>query len=105
MSVRTHIEDSMTGSSRSVKRSGRIFTPKFLVDIILDCASYRQGNILRKHVIDNSCGNGAFLCEVVVRYCSEYLSLFGSGDGLKHDLQTYIHGIESDSAVADDCRL
>ncbi len=104
MSVRTHIEDSMTGSSRSVKRSGRIFTPKFLVDIILDCASYRQGNILRKHVIDNSCGNGAFLCEVVVRYCSEYLSLFGSVDGLKRDLQTYIHGIESDSAVADDCR-
>ena len=104
MSVRTHIEDSMTGSSRSVKRSGRIFTPKFLVDIILDCASYRQGNILRKHVIDNSCGNGAFLCEVVVRYCGEYISLFGSAAGLEHDLQTYIHGIESDSAVAADCR-
>ena len=23
----------------------------------------------KKHIIDNSCGDGAFLCEIIKRYC------------------------------------
>lgn len=43
-----------------IKNLGQIFTPNFLVK-----------NILQKHIIDNSCGNGAFLCEIVKIYINE----------------------------------
>ena len=43
-----------------IKYSGQVFTPDFLVSAILDYVGYVDGNILQKHVIDNSCGDGAF---------------------------------------------
>ena len=57
-------------ADRSVKHSGQVFTPGFLVRNMLDYAGYVCGNILEKHIIDNSCGAGAFLCEAVARYCN-----------------------------------
>ena len=65
-------------SNRMVKHSGQVFTPDFLVFSILDYAGYTKGKILQKHVIDNSCGDGAFLCEITNRYCEDYLTANGS---------------------------
>lgn len=56
-----------------VKHSGQVFTPAFLVKNILDICHYTGTDILQKHIIDNSCGDGAFLCEIVERYCSAYI--------------------------------
>lgn len=39
------------------------------VHLILDTAGYQGNAILQKHILDNSCGDGAFLCEIVHRYC------------------------------------
>ena len=83
-------------SNRMVKHSGQVFTPDFLVISILDYAGYTQGNILQKHVIDNSCGDGAFLCEITNRYCCDFIALHDSTNGLKEELEQYIHGIELD---------
>ena len=59
------------------KRLGQIFTPQYLVEDILDFAGYSNSdNILGKHVIDNSCGDGAFLSEIVHRYCTGQLFLY-----------------------------
>lgn len=51
--------------AEQIKNRGQVYTPKYLVNIILDIGGYSGKKILKKHVIDNSCGNGAFLCEIV----------------------------------------
>ncbi|AAF30442.1 hypothetical protein WFS18_01715 [Ureaplasma parvum] len=56
-----------------VKRYGKVYTPDYLVNIILDKGHYINGNINKKHVIDNSCGDGQFLTYIVDRYCKDYL--------------------------------
>lgn len=53
------------------KSNGRIYTPDYIVDNILDLSGYTQDNVIRKHVIDNSCGDGAFLTKIVDRYCKQ----------------------------------
>ena len=88
--------------AKAVKQHGRVYTPDYIVKTILDFGNYFNPNILQKHVIDNSCGNGAFLTEIVRRYCSLFLSQKQDLFGLKQDLETYIHGIELD---ADECKV
>ena len=72
---------------------------------ILDYVGYTDGNILQKHIIDNSCGDGAFLCNIVDRYCKDYIGQNKSILGLKDDLEKYIHGIEIDTVAYNNCIL
>lgn len=88
---------------KDTKSSGQVFTPVFLVRNILDVAGYDASSCLRKHVIDNSCGDGAFLCEIVKRYCEARLHNGNNLAILKEELQTYIHGIEVDSDIHRQC--
>ncbi len=76
------------------KKSGQVYTPDYLVCDILDTAGYYGKTILGKHVIDNSAGDGAFLQEIVKRYCKAFLSANHDRNLLKDNLQSYIHGIE-----------
>ena len=88
------------------KTLGQIFTPDYLVRDILDIAGYNPTtSILRKHVIDNSCGDGAFLTEVVLRYCRAAKGAGLSAADIKTDLETYIHGIELDEQAFHACLL
>lgn len=50
----------------TVKNSGQVFTPDFLVSNILDYVGYTEGNILQKHVIDNSCGDGGVFVTLLI---------------------------------------
>lgn len=87
----------------SVKQSGQVFTPHYLVCNILDTANYIGKDILQKHIIDNSCGNGAFLCEMAHRYCKEFLSDNNDKELLRTELQSYLHGIEIDEVAYKNC--
>lgn len=58
--------DSRVHNIDKVKHSGQVFTPDYLVGNILDCSEYSGQRILRRHVIDNSCGDGAFICVFVI---------------------------------------
>lgn len=89
--------------AKTVKQHGRVYTPDYLVKVILDFGGYDKPNILNKHVIDNSCGDGAFLKEVVKRYCSTFLEQSDDLFKLKHDLEKYIHGIELDTRECEAC--
>ena len=93
----------MVNQNYMIKHSGQVFTPDFLVSTILDYAGYISGSILQKHVIDNSCGDGAFLCEIVSRYCEDYISTNSSTNGLRQELETFIHGIELDNVAFENC--
>ena len=87
----------------STKSNGRIYTPDYIVDNILDLSGYTQHNIIQKHVIDNSCGDGAFLLKIVERYCKQAIIEKYNLIQLKSDLETYIHGIEIDSIECQKC--
>lgn len=89
----------------AAKLYGRIYTPTHIVKIMLDYVNYTcPCNILNRHIIDNSCGDGAFLTEIVRRYCSSYLTENTSIQTLKSDLETYIHGIEIDGQEWAKCK-
>ncbi len=85
------------------KQSGQVFTPLYLVCDILNAAGYVENNIRKKHIIDNSCGNGAFLSAIVQRYILEFLKESKDATLLKHELETYIHGIELDPVAYNEC--
>lgn len=87
--------------NKKVKTKGVVYTPSFWVDIILDQAGYYGKEILQKHVIDNSCGNGVFLKEIVKRYIEVYFihNTENNLERLKNELETYIHGIDIDGTA------
>lgn len=87
----------------SIKHTGQVFTPDFIVKTILDEAGYKGTGILRRHCIDNSCGDGAFLCEIVRRYLRAYRDSHGTLDGASAELHKFIHGIEIDKCAVEMC--
>lgn len=86
-----------------IKHSGQVFTPDYLVNLILDEAGYFGPTILRKHCMENSCGDGAFLCEIVSRYITAFLETNNDLQELSSELHTYIHGIELDPVAYNNC--
>ncbi len=93
----------MLDNKKTKKSKGREYTPRYMVNIILDMANYIGENIFQKHVIDNSCGDGAFLCEIVNRYCEVAFKKGLALDALQAHLEKYIHGIEIDSVEQKKC--
>ena len=94
--------------SNKTKENGVVYTPNYIVKLILDQTEYEGNKILGKHVIDNSCGDGAFLVEIVNRYMQEFnivnqTNIFAQ-DKLKAELETYIHGIELDEVEVIKCK-
>lgn len=89
--------------SVSVKNYGRVYTPKYLVSIMLDFGGYICSATNKKHVIDNSCGDGAFLKEIVKRYIESFRKESEDVSILKQELETYIHGIEIDNQEYKKC--
>ena len=89
--------------SMSVKNYGRVYTPEYLVSLMLDFGGYICSATNKKHVIDNSCGDGAFLKEIVKRYIEFFIKENDDVSILKQELETYIHGIEIDKQEFEKC--
>lgn len=88
---------------QSFKELGNVYTPSFLVKNMLDFGGYEK-DILCKNVIDNSCGDGAFLMEIVERYCRYSIEKQENILELKKQLETYIHGIEIETQSVEKCK-
>jgi len=80
------------------KLLGQIYTPEHVVEKILDDAGYLGINILEKHVLDPSCGDGQFLLKIV----SRILQVSSSRD-LKKNL-SYVHGWDIDPLAISQCK-
>lgn len=90
--------------SKASKHKGQVFTPDYLVKNILDLCGYTETSaIIDKHIIDNSCGDGAFLVEVAQRFIGAYRLAGYSDDAIKQALETYVHGIELDTDAYTKC--
>lgn len=73
----------------------QVFTPEWVVQLMLNKVGYTpRENIRDKHVIDNSCGDGAFLCEVVDRYIKSCVINSVPKRKMVEGLEHYVHGIE-----------
>ena len=96
MSAQTNSSDKKSKKSKTI---GQVFTPQYIVEEILDYSEYYGPSIIEKHIIDNSCGDGAFLKVVVARYCEESIKLGRNKEQIKQDLEHYIHGIDTDSVA------
>ncbi|ARU91838.1 hypothetical protein SCLARK_001302 [Spiroplasma clarkii] len=79
---------------KMAKKTGEVYTPITIVKNILDLTGYKGKSIINKHIIDNSCGEGAFLIEIVRRYVRVAVNAGYTDGEIKDDLQEYIHGIE-----------
>ena len=85
------------------KKIGQIFTPTYIVEEMLDYVGYFGSKIICKHVIDNSCGDGAFLKVVVFRYCKEALVQGKPINEIKVELESYVHGVDTDVVAYNQC--
>ena len=86
-----------------VKNDGQVFTPDYIVINMLDFCGYNGPSILQKHVIDNSCGDGAFLRVILRRYIAEALSAGLNTSDIKIQIETFIHGVDTDPIACEGC--
>lgn len=89
----------------------KVFTPDNIVFMMLKYGHYEDDNgiILHKHVMDNSCGDGAILKIVVLTYIASFAKKYGgindtNVNDLVRQLSTYIHGIEIEEDLSLQCK-
>lgn len=88
------------------KELSQFFTPSHIVDFMLDKIKYEYEypeNVLKKHIIDTSCGDGSFLVKITEIYILSAKKKNMSDNDIVNDLQIYIHGIEKDEDTAKRC--
>lgn len=94
------------GTSSREKHIGQVFTPDYIVCSMLDYIDYKVDNdILEKHIIDNSCGDGSFLIQIIKRYIQTSIDKNLSHEDIKKGLETYIHGIDNDEIAVENCLI
>lgn len=85
-----------------MQRSCQIPTPNEYVKIMLDEAGYLT-NLAGKRVLENSCGEGNILAEIVRRYISDCKKQGLSAEQIQQGLMHDIVGYEVDQACVDVC--
>ena len=88
------------------KLNGVVYTPKWIVETILDNLGYTvNNNIYYKKIIDPSCGDGAFLKEVVERFITDALNSNKSISEIKNLLEQNVYGIDIDKNAIELCKI
>lgn len=77
-------------------------TPKEIVIQMLDVVGYMD-NLYGKRVLENSCGSGSFLVEIVERYIQDCQKNGYTAAQIEAGLQRDIHGIEKDRKLQKLC--
>lgn len=81
----------------------KIFTPDEYVKELLDAVGYRT-RLHGKSVLENSCGNGKILMEIVRRYILSCRETEISDERIKKGLETDIHGVELEPDNVVECK-
>lgn len=92
-------------TQEAIKQRGEVFTPDKLVNEMLDKLPPEVFTDKTKTFLDNSCGNGQFLFQVMIRKmkCMEKEGMTLQ-EAHKQALST-IYGVELDEKNAEECRL
>ena len=79
------------------KLNGKVYTPPFIVNKILDEIGYRGKAILGKFILDPACGDGRFLVEIVKRVIK-----YSEKKDLINNLSC-VYGWDIDEKAVSDC--
>jgi adenine-specific DNA-methyltransferase len=99
--ARQNIERKSTMSKH--KTLGQVYTPQWIVCEILDIVGYNGKDILKKYILEPSCGDGAFLTEIVRRYIKIARENQADDKQIILDIETYIVGVEIDEKEYAKC--
>ncbi|MCF6365691.1 MAG: SAM-dependent methyltransferase [Bacteroidales bacterium] len=80
------------------KLNGKIYTPDFIINKILNDIKFNEVASLGKTILDPACGDGRFLCETAKR-----IIRFSSEENLKENLEK-IEGWDIDEVALKDAR-
>lgn len=89
-------------NEKNITNKCQIFTPSNYVKELLDSVSYCK-NIVNKTILENSCGDGNILVEIVRRYIEEAVKLKYSNEKIKNGLEHNIFGFEIDKKQFEKC--
>lgn len=94
----TIIENTIVNEKvgESTKDLGQVFTPNYIVELILNEVDYSGEKILDKSIIEPSFGDGAFLIKIIQRLIDTCRMANKSDEDIKNILNDNIHGIEID---------
>ena len=82
---------------------GQVNTPTWIVNQILNMVEYSGTSIINKYIMEPSCGDGAFMVEIIKRYISECLLSNIPDHIIIENLGKYIYGIELDEVEYNKC--
>ena len=89
-------------NQKSIVNKCQIFTPANYVKELLDSVGYCK-NIVNKTILENSCGDGNVLVEIVKRYIEEAINFKYSNEKIKNGLENNIFGFEIDKKQFEKC--
>lgn len=85
------------------KLNGVVYTPRWVVDLILDSIDYKN-NIHDKKIIDPSCGEGNFLVAVVERVLKDCIKHNFNTEEIKKLLSVNIFGFDINKISVENCK-
>lgn len=89
-------------NEKKIVNKCQIFTPTNYVKELLDSVGYHK-NIVNRTILENSCGDGNILVEIVNRYIEEAIELKFSNKKIKKGLENNIFGFEIDKNQFEKC--
>ncbi|WP_064592251.1 Eco57I restriction-modification methylase domain-containing protein [Streptobacillus moniliformis] len=89
-------------NKKNISNKCQIFTPENYVKELLDSVEYCK-NIVNKTILENSCGDGNILVEIIKRYIKEAKKLKYSNERIKNGLENNIYGFEIDEKQFKKC--
>lgn len=95
------LESQNSKKSQKSKKLGQVFTPPFVVDLMLDLA--QNQTLCGKKILEAGCGEGAFLGALVRRYAKEFLQNSKDLNRLKFELESNLIGVEIDAEILAVC--
>lgn len=81
----------------------QVFTPYDIVNEVLNILGY-QSDLYGKKILENSCGDGSFLIEIVDRYIKDCLNTNIHIEKIVYGLENDIYGIEIDNKHIKNCK-
>src|SRR4030042_3793674 len=84
------------------KLNGVVYTPQWIVKLILDHLNYKDG-IYNNSIIDPACGEGAFLSQIVERVIKDAKKNCVNNSDIKKYLEKNIFGFDIDEKAIKNC--
>lgn len=84
------------------KLNGVVYTPQWVVNLILNNLSYNEG-ICEKKIIDPACGGGAFLSEIVERFIADAKRKKLNKTQIKKSIEKNVFGFDIDEVAIKKC--